>query len=67
MQQYTVGDCMPHWGDLTIGQRLELTRLDTKKHHTICPDCRDAIRERDTRLGKEGPSYAKASEGRGDE
>ena len=50
VQKYNAGDCLPHWGDLTIGERLELTRLDTKKHHTICPDCHRAIAERDARL-----------------
>ena len=50
VHRYAKGNTLPHWGDLSITERCELSRLDIRRHHTICPDCRERIRERDTRL-----------------
>ena len=50
VHRYAKGDTLPHWGDLSLIERLDLSRLDVRRHHTICPDCRARIRERDAHL-----------------
>ena len=50
VHRYAKGDTLPHWGDLSLTERCELSRLDVRRHHTICPDCHREIAERDARL-----------------
>lgn len=50
VQKYNPGDRLPHWADLTLDERCHLERTGCREHHTICPDCKGKIRERDTRL-----------------
>lgn len=51
VQKYDKGNRLPHWGDLTLDERCAMYAQDIRWHHTICPDCRARIRERDERIG----------------